>query len=119
MDKAILDKLIQCYETDMDELYGGEHDEIFKWRALKTFQAEWFRADHPDFLSRFNAATRDFSVLIDNSRMHPRSGVAKLWEKNPDEVERLFCEVLFAADHGDLTLRQEHMDVHFKLIKHP
>ena len=30
MDKAILDKLIQCYETDMDELYGGEHDEIFK-----------------------------------------------------------------------------------------
>ena len=85
MDKAILDKLIQCYETDMDELYGGEHDEIFKWRALKTFQAEWFRADHPDFLSRFNAATRDFSVLIDNSRMHPRSGVVKLWEKNPDE----------------------------------
>lgn len=110
MDKAILDKLIQCYETDMDELYGGEHDEIFKWRALKTFQAEWFRADHPDFLSKFNAATRDFSVLIDNSRMHPRSGVVKLWEKNPDEVERLFCEVLFAADHGDLTLRQEHMD---------
>lgn len=37
MDKAILDKLIQCYETDMDELYGCEHDEIFKWRALKTF----------------------------------------------------------------------------------
>ena len=32
VDKAILDKLIQCYETDMDELYGGEHDEIFKWR---------------------------------------------------------------------------------------
>ena len=81
MDKAILDKLIQCYETDMDELYGGEHDEIFKWRALKTFQAEWFRADHPDFLSRFNAATRDFSVLIDNSRMHPRSGVVKLWKR--------------------------------------
>lgn len=110
MDNAILDRLIECYKNDMSELYSDKHDEVFKWRALKTFQAEWFRANHPDFLSRFNAATKDFSVLIDNSRTHPRSGVAKLCEKDPDEVERLFREVLFAEDGGDLKLRQEHMD---------
>ncbi len=110
MNTAILDKLIQRYEENMDVLYGSEHDEIFKWRVLKTFQREWFRNDHPDFVSRFNAATRDFSVLIDNSRMHPRNAVVKFCEKDSAEVERLFCDVLFAEDHGDLKLRQEHMD---------
>lgn len=110
MNAAILDELIQRYEENMDVLYGSEHDEIFKWRALKTFQREWFRNDHPNFISRFSAATKDFSVLIDNSRMHPRNAVVKLCEKDPAEVERLFCDVLFAEDHGDLTLRQKHMD---------
>ena len=111
MNGDTLEKLIQRYAENMDELYGGDNDEIFKWRALKTFQQEWFRADYPDFISRFTAATKDFSVLIDNSRMHPRNAVAKLWEKDPAEVERLFCDVLFADDHGDLKARQEHMDV--------
>ena len=110
MNAAILDELIHLYEENIDTLYGSEHDEIFKWRALKTFQREWFRNDHPDFASRFNAATKDFSVLIDNSRMHPRNAVVKLYEKDSAEVERLFCDVLFAEDHGDLKLRQEHMD---------
>lgn len=110
MNAAILDELIHLYEENMDTLYGSEHDEIFKWRALKTFQREWFRNDHPDFASRFNAATKDFSVLIDNSRMHPRNAVVKLCEKDSAEVVHLFCDVLFAEDHGDLKLRQEHMD---------
>lgn len=57
MNAAILDELIHLYEENIDTLYGSEHDEIFKWRALKTFQREWFRNDHPDFASRFNAAT--------------------------------------------------------------
>ena len=110
MNAAILDELIHLYEENMDTLYGSEHDEIFKWRALKTFQREWLRNDHLDFASRFNAATKDFSVLIDNSRMHPRNAVVKLCEKDSAEVEHLFRDVLFAEDHGDLKLRQEHMD---------
>lgn len=85
MNAAILDELIHLYEENMDTLYGSEHDEIFKWRALKTFQREWLRNDHLDFASRFNAATKDFSVLIDNSRMHPRNAVVKLCEKDSAE----------------------------------
>ena len=110
MNKITLDELFNRYEENIDMLYDAEHDEIFKWRALKTFQKEWFSLEYTDFLSRFNAATKDFSVFIDNSRMHPRNGIVKLYEKDPHEVERLFCEVLFAADEGDLEVRQQNMD---------
>ena len=111
MNIATLDKLIDRYEANLDMLYGDKHDELFKWRALKTFQREWFSEKHTDFLTRFNAATKDFSIFIDNSRMHPRNGIVKLYEKEPQQVEHLFLDVLFAEDHGDLAVRQNHMDV--------
>ena len=112
MNKEIIQTLLNRYEENIDVLYNSEHDELFKWNALKTFQAEWFapKEKYPDFISRFNAATADFDIFIDNSRMHPRNGVVKLYEKNPAEVERLFVDVLFAEDDGDLELRQQHMD---------
>ena len=45
---------------------------------------------------------------MDNSRMHPSSGVIKLWEKNPEEVERLFNELL--AETRDIHTVQNKMD---------
>ena len=62
------------------------------------------------FADRFNAARKEFSLFIDNSRMHPSTGVVKLWEKEPETVERLFCEVLFADAHGDVSEVQNNMD---------
>lgn len=70
MNKITLDELFNRYEENIDMLYDAEHDEIFKWRALKTFQKEWFSLEYTDFLSRFNAATKDFL-----SRRPPRGGV--------------------------------------------
>ena len=29
-------ELINRYESEIDTLYNREHDEVFKWRALKT-----------------------------------------------------------------------------------
>lgn len=110
MNEQALDTLIRCYAQHMDTLYGDAHDELFKWRALKTFRDVWFQDGYADFTSRFEAATKDFSVLVDNRRMHPRNAVMKLCERAPAEVERLFCDVLFAPDGGDLKRRQEHMD---------
>ena len=83
MNAAILDELIHLYEENMDTLYGSDHDEIFKWRALKTFQREWFRNDHPDFASRFNAATKDFSVLIEQPYASP--------ERRREALRKGFC----------------------------
>ena len=36
--------------------------------------------------------------------------INKLYEKEPAEVEHLFCDVLFASDHGDLNQRQKNME---------
>lgn len=111
MNTATLDELLNRYEANMDVLYGPKHFELFKWRSLKTFQREWFSEKHADFPTRFNAATKDFGIMIDNSRMHPRNGVAKLYEHEPKTIEHLFCDVLFANDGGDLALRQRNMDL--------
>ena len=93
-------------------IYGDVHDELFKWQAMKVWRDEWFKPDTAfvSFADRFNPARKEFSLFIDNSRMHPSTGVIKLWEKEPETVERLFYEVLFADAHGDVSEVQKNMD---------
>ena len=112
MNTDNLHELINRYENGLDWIYGSVHDELFKWRAVKTWRDEWFKpADSfSSFAERFTAAKRDFSLFMDNSRMHPSSGVLKLWEKEPETVEHLFTDVLFADAGGDAAVVQDHMD---------
>lgn len=112
MNTDNLHELIRRYEDHIDKIYNAEHDELFKWKAMKTWRDEWFKPDgaFATFADRFNAARKDFSLFIDNSRMHPSNGVIKLWEKEPETVERLFCDVLFADPHGDVSAVHSNMD---------
>lgn len=112
MYKDNLHKLIDRYESKIDLLYGSEHDELFKWRATKTWRSEWFKPKgaFDTFIDRYNAARRDFSLFIDNSRMHPAAGVAKMWEKDPEKVEDLFNNVLFSETNRDISEVQKCMD---------
>ncbi len=114
MNTDNLHELIDRYESKIDKLYNEEHDELFKWRAMKTWRDEWFKPEtsFSSFAERFAAAKKDFLLFIDNSRMHPSSGVLKLWEKEPDTVEHLFKDVLFADSGCDTDTAQNHMD-HF------
>ena len=112
MNTDNLHELIDRYETKIDKIYSAEHDELFKWRAMKTWRDEWFKPEEsfPSFAERFTAAKKDFSLFIDNSRMHPSSGVLKLWEKEPKIVEHLFRDVLFGDTGGDVSVAQDRMD---------
>ena len=107
-----LHELINRYEDNIDMLYNNIHNELFKWKAMKVWRDEWFKPEKSfeSFAGRYNAAKREFSLFIDNSRMHPSTGVVKLWEKEPETVERLFCDVLFADTHGDVKEVQNNMD---------
>ena len=107
-----LHELINRYEEDIDNIYGPEHYELFKWKALKTWRDEWFKPEgsFACFADRFIAARKEFSLFIDNSRMHPSNGVIKLWEKEPETVEHLFCDVLFSDASTDPTETQKKMD---------
>ena len=112
MDLSILHELINRYEANFDLINGEKHDELFKWRAMKVWRDEWNKPKDafPSFADRFNAARKEFSLFIDNSRMHPSTGIVKLWEKEPKTVERLFYEVLLADAYGDISVTQAHMD---------
>ena len=108
-----LHELINRYEEDIDNIYESRHNELFKWRALKTWREEWFKPEKSfeNFADQFNAARKDFSLFIDNSRMHPSTGVIKLWEKEPETVEHLFYDVLFSDTDGDIVETQRQMDL--------
>ena len=112
MNTDYLHQLINEYEDNIDKIYGKEHDELFKWRAMKVWRDEWFKPEEAfsSFTERFNAARKEFSLFIDNSRMHPSTGVIKLWEKEPETIEHLFYDVLFADAHGDVSAVQNNMD---------
>ena len=112
MNTDNLHELINRYEEHIDTIYNEEHDELFKWKAMKVWRDEWFKPDDAfaSFADRFSAAKKEFSLFIDNSRMHPSSGVIKLWEKEPETVECLFRDVLFADAHGDVSAVQDNMD---------
>ena len=43
MNLENLHELIQRYENSIDWIYGTEHDELFKWRAMATWRKEWLK----------------------------------------------------------------------------
>ena len=106
-----LHELINRYEANLEMLYSAEHDELFKWRAMHTWQAEWTKPQDAftSFAERYTAAKRDFFLFSDNSRIHPSSGVLKLWEKEPATVEKLFNETLLGECESVAEI-QDHMD---------
>lgn len=112
MNKENLHELIRRYEEHFEILNNPENDEKFKWKAVRRFQDEWFSKEneHLSFSERFSKAKAESSVLIDNSTVSPANGIVKMAQAEPKEVERLFCEVLFADDGGNLDLRQQHIE---------
>ena len=113
MNKENLNTLIQRYEEKFYDLINNkENEEIFKWHAVGCFQAAWFSpsAATQSFLERFRAATKECAVLLDNSQVSPTHGIIKMTEQEPEEVERLFVDILFADDDGDLSIRQDHIE---------
>lgn len=112
MNLENLHELINRYEENLDRLYRTESYELFKWEAVKTWQDEWFKPEgcFSSFAERYSAATKSFSVFIDNSTMHPSAGVTKLCEKEPETVESLFCDVLLKDPNGSVAAVQDNME---------
>lgn len=104
--------LIERYEENYDFVNNEYNEEIFKCKAVQHFRDVWFSdfRKNYDFAASFNAARKESSVMIDNSRISPTSGIVKMAEKEPEEVERLFNEVLLAEDNGDIKIRHKNME---------
>ena len=111
MNKKNLHELINRYENNYAFINNTSHNEVFKWKAVQQFHSVWFsNRKFEDFATLFKEAKKECSVLIDNAQVSPTNGIVKLAEKYPDEVEKLFRNVLFAPDDGDIDLKQDHLD---------
>lgn len=112
MNYENLHEIINRYEQNLAFVNSAEHDEIYKWRAVKCFRDAWFSDENKDkdFATTFKAAKKESYNIIDNGQVTPTTGIVKLAEKEPTEVKRLFEEVLFSDDGGDIKLRQSHME---------
>lgn len=107
-----LREVIRKYEENYNYFNDQAHDEIFKWNAVQHFQNVWLapKANERSFPELFADARKKCSVLIDNAYVCPSSGVVKIAEKRPDEVEYLFRKVLLAPDGGDIDIRQDNVE---------
>ena len=110
MNKDNLHELINRYENNYHLVTTAPTEEKFKWGAVRGFRDVWFskNAQAMPFPELFSAATKDSSVLINNSMISPTTGIVKMAEQS-EEVERLLREVLF-ADYTTLSELQDHMD---------
>lgn len=111
MNDSNLHELINRYESNYHLANNTEHNEIFKWKAVKQFRDVWFSDEYKDkpFSVMFNEAKKECSFLIDNSQVSPTNGIVKLAERQPKQVERLFRDVLFAESESVSTV-QDHME---------
>ena len=100
--------LIQRFEDNF-ELISKTNDAIFKRRAVRCFQDTWFKPDSGDisFTDLFKAAAKKRSVLLDSGQVSPANGIVKMAEAEPEEVEHLFVDALFAEDQGNLQPCQD------------
>ena len=111
MNHYNLHELITRYENSYDFINNSVNDEKFKWDAVRGFRDVWFSdsASSIPFAQLFDAAAKRSSVLINNRVMSPTTGIVKMAEQRPAEMERLFREVLF-ADFDTIRQLQDHMD---------
>lgn len=112
MNMKNLHTLIDRYEENYYMINGTEHDEKFKWGAIRGFQDVWFSQEAKElpFARLFEAAMKRSSIMINNSMISPTMGIVKMAEQKPEEIEALFREILFAP-YKSIAELQEHMDL--------
>lgn len=92
-------------------LHGSDHDEKFKWGAVRGFRDVWFSEDAASlpFSKLFDSAMKRSSIMINNSMISPTMGIVKMAEQKPEEIEELFRDLLFAP-YESIAELQRHMD---------
>lgn len=118
MNRENLHKLIDRYEENYYMLNDSEHNEKFKWEAMKCFRDVWFSkaAKNLPFSEMFNKAMQKSSVMINNKMISPATGIVKMAEQKPEEVEALFTDLLYAP-YASIPELQDHMDLFLDKIE--
>lgn len=107
MNKENLDKIINNYIQDISNIYNEEHDELFKWRAVKHFKDNW-NIECDNFAEMLKAATSETSVFVNNNTVQPLNGLIKVAEKEPQAVKEIFQKL---DDCNSKSIKERHLIV--------
>ena len=107
MNKENLDKIINNYIQDISNIYNEEHDELFKWRAVKHFKDNW-NIESENFAEMFKNATSETSVFVNNNTVQPLNGLIKVAEKEPQAVKEIFQKL---DECNSKSIRERHFVV--------
>ena len=86
MNTENLNKLIDNYIASFDIINNEEHQEYYKWEAVKHFKDN-FDIDAPDFATMFKESVKLTYNLINNRIVQPTNGIVKLAER-PELTEQ-------------------------------
>ena len=111
MNLENLHTLIDRYEENYYMINDSDHDEKFKWAAARGFRDVWFSKEYENlpFSKKFDLAMKCSSIMINNSMISPTTGIVKMAEQKPQEIEALFTEILYSP-FDSIEQLQEHMD---------
>lgn len=112
MNKSNLHEIIDRYEANYERL--NEHPEPyekFKWQAMKSFRDIWLDEKNKNlsFSEMFHEAIKNTSIMINGQMTSPATGIVKMAEVEPEEVKRLFYEVLLSP-YETIDELQNNMD---------
>jgi len=108
MNNQNLQIIFKNYIDRFDMMNDPEHDETYKWEAIRHFQDHW-DIEAEDFGAMFKNAVKATYNLINNSIIQPTNGIVEIAKFEPDKIRALFRD-LYADDQGDLIARQDRID---------
>ncbi len=82
----ILDKIIMSYKNDLNSYLK---DEIFKWKAIESFQKNW-NVNAPNFKEMLEKSLEEASKLFTASNFYPKRMMIDFASKDPDTVKNMF-----------------------------
>ncbi|HSP47491.1 MAG TPA: hypothetical protein VLN47_05385 [Clostridiaceae bacterium] len=103
-----LNLVFQNYIDKFDEMNDEKHNETYKWVALEHFRKNW-DIESSNFAAMFKEAVSKTDNLIDNSKVHPTTGIVRLAKEDPNAARALFRD-LYKKDKGDLQERQDRIE---------
>ncbi len=111
MNTDNLHTLIDRYEENYYTINDSNHNEKFKWEAVRGFRDVWFSEESKGlpFSKKFDLAMKNSSIMINNSMISPTAGIVKMAEQRPEEIEALFTDLLYAP-YSSVEQLQEYMD---------
>ncbi len=89
MNRQILRRYIEEYKLNFDRI---NKQEIYKWKAVKTFQDNW-NIDAENFSGMLLASIRDTQNLLKSGQYFPLRMLEHYSEKKPNEIRNLFSDL--------------------------